>query len=80
MLAMNNTAQDLQEYVLASMAAIQQFPDRSETGLYRELAQYSGLSESLIRQFHKGIRPNLTTKSLDLLVAAVKQALVKVAA
>ena len=77
---MNNTAKDLQDFALASMTAIRQFPNRTDKSVYGELAEYSGLSISLIRQFHIGERPNMTTDSLDRLVAAVKQALLKAAA
>ena len=76
---MNNTAKDLQDFCHASINAILQFPGRSETATYKELATSSGLSRSLIRQFHKGDR-NLTVDSLDRLVDAVKQAMRKAAA
>jgi transcriptional regulator with XRE-family HTH domain len=76
---MNITAKDLQDFCLASISAIMAFPDRNETSVYKELAEESGLSVSLIRQFHKGDR-NLTTDSLDRLVASVKQSMRKAAA
>jgi hypothetical protein len=77
---MNMTARELQDFCRASITAIMQFPDRSETATYRELAKYSGLSTAVIRQFHKGTRDNLTTNTLDRLVDAVKQAMRKAAA
>lgn len=77
---MNTTAKDIQEFALAQLDAICNFPHRSDTALYKELSEYSGLSVSYIRQFHKGERPNLTTDALDRLVDAIKKSLRKAAA
>ena len=77
---MNTTAKDIQDFALAQLDAICNFPDRSASSVYQEVADLSGLSKSLIQQFHCGRRPNLTTDSLDRLMDGVKHALRKAAA
>ena len=69
------TAADLQMFAHTSITALCEFPHRSETSVYKELSDYSSLSTSTIRHFHKGGQTNLTASSLDRLVASVKHAL-----
>ena len=47
---------------------------KNDTALYNDLAKISGLSTSLVRQFHQGTSPNLSADNLDKLVAAIKTA------
>lgn len=77
---MNTTAADIQAFAHSSIDLLVHFPGRSENSLFKELAEYSGLSVSLIRQFYKGDRSNLSVDSLDRLVAAIKQVMRKAAA
>ena len=77
---MNTTAKDLQDFCIAQITALCSTPGRSDASIYGELADYSGMGKSYIRQFHIGERPNLTTDSLDRLVDAVKCAMRKAAA
>jgi len=77
---MNTTAKDIQDMALAQLDAICTFPQRSNTALYKELSEYSGLSVSHIRQFHQGMKPNLTIDTLDRLMDAIKKSLRKAAA
>ena len=77
---MNQTAQDIKQFAIAGIDSLLKFPGATESGVYRDLSQMSGLSKSMIRLFHKGVNPNPTVDSLDQLVAAVKQAMRKVAA
>lgn len=69
------TAKDIQKFTLASITALIQFPHKSETSVYKELSDDSGLSLALVRHFHKGKNLNLTTNNLDRLMLAVKNAL-----
>jgi hypothetical protein len=77
---MNCTAKELQEYVLTSIEYLCHLPGRSNKQVYKELAQYSGLSLNRVRYLHNGTYPNLTVDALDRLVDAVKQAMRKAAA
>ena len=77
---MTHTAKELQDFAHASICVLVNFPNRNNASVYRELAEYSGLSASLVRDFHHGVRDNLTTDSLDRMVAAVKKAMIKAAA
>ena len=69
------SAKDIQAFILASITALIQFPNNSETSVYKELSESSGLSLALVRHFHKGKKLNLTTNNLDRLMLAVKNAL-----
>ena len=77
---MNTTAKDLQDFCIVQMTALCSTPNRTDSSVYSELAEYSGMGKSYVRQFHIGERPNLTTDTLDRLVDAVKQAMRKAAA
>ena len=77
---MNMTARELQEFAGIQLGALCQFPDRSNSDVYAEVAEHSGLSKSLVRDFHGGIRDNLTVDSLDRMVAGIKHAMRKAAA
>jgi hypothetical protein len=77
---MNTTAKDLQDFCIVQMTALCSTPNRTDSSVYGELAEYSGMGKSYIRQFHIGERPNLTTDSLDRLVGAVKSAMRRAAA
>lgn len=65
---MATTAKELSARAHATIDSMARLPQyRSKSALYREIAKYSGLSVSLIRQFHSGAKPNLTVETLDML-------------
>ena len=77
---MNMTAKDIQDFALKSIDMLTQFPGRNNKDVYTEIAEYSGVSASRIRDFHSGAHPNLSVALLDKIVEGVKQSMRKAAA
>ena len=78
---MDITAKQISEWAKQSIKSLSLRPDYgSLVSVYRELSRTSGLSESLIKQFYNGLKPNPTQDTIDALVTAIKKATVKKAA
>ena len=45
-----------------------------ETAMYRQISILANVSQSTVRQFYQGTQPNLSTATLDRMVAAIKTA------
>lgn len=69
------------EWIRASIRSLALNPDFGTLdSVYVELAKLSGLSKSMIMKLHSGESMNPTVDTVDRLVVAVKQALMKIAA
>lgn len=72
---MDITARELCEKVRASMRDLASDPRYgSITAVYRAVADFSGLSESLVAKFYQGAKKNPTASTLDSLMFGVKAA------
>ena len=72
---MDITAKEISDWALAELKAIHGSDlYENESAMYREMAILADVSSSTIRQFHRGVQPNLSTATLDKLVAALKKA------
>ena len=72
---MNVTARAISDWALTElkkMLADNQYTH--ETAMYRQISVLANVSQSTVRQFHQGTQPNLSTATLDRLVAAIKTA------
>ena len=72
---MDIKASEIQAWARANIVSLTHDPAfGNKTKAFHWLAKQSGISESLIREFTRGARPNLTVATLDRLVDAIKAA------
>lgn len=74
-------AQDVADWARAMLDNLTNHPDvKSSTDIYKQVADASGLSTSLIRSFHNKARPNPSVSSMDKIVAGIKAVFGRLAA
>jgi len=72
---MDYTAKEITDWAWKQLDAMHKGGNwPSETALYQEISILADVSRSTIRQFHHGTQPNLSAKTLDAVVSALKTA------
>lgn len=66
------TAKEIQSAAHATLDLLVSESTCGATAVYRRLSKLSGISVSMLRQFHNGERRNLGVENLDKLVAALE--------
>lgn len=70
---METTAKEISAWALGAIDALTKMQEyRSARAVHGRLAELSGLSLSLVQQFHYGQRRNLSVETLDKLVQGIK--------
>jgi len=76
-----NTARSLVEWIKKSIHSLSVNPDyKSLNAVYKELAEKTGLSRSIIIKLYSGESMNPTADTMDKLITAIKEIHMRMAA